>query len=181
MEFVTIFVQQRAKMEEVKHNGSDTSLTLIKGLLSSLKVAHQDSHQVLFDRAKATLSLMAKQGISAASSGSEDALKDQKILLTETMATILKPNKDAALNKAYSDVFILLTKHHYGKDGQDAPMRSFVISTYKELLKKFLEGRTNMKSGLSAKLFQEVFDAVPQLGWALIKPLLRCFMGQDEN
>lgn len=58
--------------------------------------------------------------------------------MTETMAMILKPDKDAALNKAYSDVFVLLTKHHYGKDGTDAPMRAFVISTYKELLKKFL-------------------------------------------
>jgi hypothetical protein len=130
---------------------SDTSLTLIKGLLSSLKVAHQDNHQVLFDRAKATLSSMAKQGINTTSSGSEDALKDQKLLFTETMATILKPNKDSALNKAYCDVFLLLTKHHFGNE--DSPMRTFVVNTYKELLKKFLEGRTNMKSGLSSKLF----------------------------
>jgi hypothetical protein len=155
MEFISIFVQQRNKQkEEVKEsNRSDTSLTLIKGLLHSLKVAHQDSHQVLFDRAKTVLSSMAKQGINTASNDSEDALKDQKILMTETMATLLKPNKDSALNKAYSDVFLLLTKHHYGKDGSDNPMRAFVISTYKELLKKFLEGRTNMKSGLSSKLF----------------------------
>ena len=116
MELVSIYVQQRAKKtEEVKDsNRSDTSLTLIKGLLSSLKVAHQDNHQVLFDRAKATLSSMAKQGINTTTSGSEDALKDQKLLFTETMATILKPNKDSALNKAYCDVFLLLTKHHFG-------------------------------------------------------------------
>jgi len=68
------------------------------------------------------------------------------------MATILKPDKDAALNKAYCDVFLLLTKQHYGVE--ETPMRSFVVNTYKELLKKFLEGRTNMKSGLSGKLFQ---------------------------
>lgn len=155
MEFISIFVQQRAaKEKEVKDSGrSDTSLTLIKGLLSSLKVAHQDGHTVLFDRAKTVLSSMAKQGINSASSGSEDALKDQKILMTETMAKLLKPNKNAGLNKAYSDIFLLLSKHHYGKDGAENPMRAFVISTYKELLKKFLQGRTNMKSGLSSKLF----------------------------
>ena len=96
---------------------------------------------------------MAKQGINSASSGSEDALKEQKILMTETMAKLLKPNKNAGLNKAYSDIFLLLTKHHYGKDGTENPMRPFVITTYKELLKKFLQGRTNMKSGLSSKLF----------------------------
>jgi len=95
------------------------------------------------------------------------------------MATILKPDKDAALNKAYCDVFLLLTKQHYGVE--ETPMRSFVVNTYKELLKKFLEGRTNMKSGLSGKLFQQVFEACPQLGWALIKPMLRCFMGKDAN
>jgi hypothetical protein len=26
-----------------------------------------------------------------------------------------------------------------------------------------------------------VFEACPQLGWALIKPMLRCFMGKDED
>jgi len=26
-----------------------------------------------------------------------------------------------------------------------------------------------------------VFEACPQLGWALIKPMLRCFLGKEAN
>jgi hypothetical protein len=45
----------------------------------------------MFDRAKSVLATMAKQGLSAESQQSPEALKEQKILLTETMATLLKP------------------------------------------------------------------------------------------
>jgi len=56
-----------------------------------------------------------------------------------------------------------------------------VVDTYKELLKKFLGGRTAQNSGLHAKFFQELFERVPLLGWKLLKPLLKCFLGKDKT
>ena len=99
------------------------------------------------------------------------------------MATILRPQKDTTLIKVYTDCFLMLTKHHFGsdEDEKEKPLRTFVISTYKELLKKFLGGRCAPNSGLNARFFQEVFQTVPALGWALLKPLLRCFLGKDSD
>ena len=36
-------------------------LKLIRGLLNALSVAHKDKHQILFDRIKSVLTIMAKQ------------------------------------------------------------------------------------------------------------------------
>merc|ERR1711957_654540 len=103
---------------------------LIQGLLTSIKVAHQDCHKIMFDRAKSVLATMSKTGLTIETDQSEESLKEQKIPLTETMATLLKPQKDEKLVKVYTECFLMLTKHHF----ENESLRPFVTSTYKELL-----------------------------------------------
>jgi len=93
-------------------------------------VAHRDQHSALFDRIKQVLSVMAKQGSSLSQMTTEEAkmivpnpkegdakqntkLHQCEILMTEMMQMLLKQHKDPALQKAYSDCFVLLTKHFY--------------------------------------------------------------------
>lgn len=59
--------------------------------------------------------------------------------MTEVMALVLKPTKDAKMHMAYVDCFITLTKHF--SESEDQQLVNFVGVTYKELLKKFLGGR----------------------------------------
>ncbi len=113
LDFISIYAQQKVKNQIEDQNG--LSLKLIQGLLTSMKVAHLDGHQILFDRAKTVLSTLSKQGLHSANS-SQEVLKEQKILITETMAMLLKPHKDQKLNKAYAECFMMLTKSHFGAD-----------------------------------------------------------------
>jgi hypothetical protein len=69
--------------------------------------------------------------------------------MTEMMQMLLKQQRDEALQQAYSDCFILLTKHYYDQDQDE--IREFLAFTFKELLGKFLMGRLN--SSLKLKLF----------------------------
>lgn len=55
VDFLSIYVKQRA----FKGN-SEVQIKLIRGLLKGLSVAHADKHQVLFERIKSVLALMAK-------------------------------------------------------------------------------------------------------------------------
>ena len=74
LDFISIYVQQRSLSDS--SGNSDSSLKLIQGLLAAMKVAHQDNHQILFDRVKSVLTTMSKQGISSDANQSAEALKD---------------------------------------------------------------------------------------------------------
>jgi hypothetical protein len=178
LDFLSIYVKQM--QSEGKSSSSGTQMTLIQGLLKALTVAHNDKNTTLFDRIKSVLAMIAKQSSSAQSieeSKKAGEGKECKILLTEMMAMILRQHKDAGLSKAYSDSFIVLTKHFW----EDAAQKEFLIFTYKELLKKFLSGRCANGSGLNQKFFQNVVEQCPQLGWALAKPLLSCFLMKEKE
>lgn len=56
---------------------------------------------------------MAKHSISGENKLSADAIKEQKTLLTVTMATLLKPQKEHGLVKVYAECFMMLTEHHF--------------------------------------------------------------------
>jgi hypothetical protein len=92
------------------------SLEIIKGLLKSLQVAHSDNNAILFERIKTVIAMMAKgpqmQGASGATE-EEDSIKENKIVMTELMAQLLKQGKDLQMLKAYQDCFLLLTKQYY--------------------------------------------------------------------
>jgi|TARA_B110000285_G_C14985961_1_gene543825 hypothetical protein len=90
------------------------SISMIKGLLKALQVAHQDNNKILFDRIKTVLTHIArgnKMGVDDIPvSGEKGQNKDKKILMTEVMSLVLKPTKDAKMHQAYVDCFITLTK-----------------------------------------------------------------------
>lgn len=86
LDFISIYAVQQKKNK--KPLGTSTSLMLVKGLLNSLKVAHQDEHTTLFERVKSVLSTIAKQGVSSEEQSAE-LIKEQKILMTETMAMVM--------------------------------------------------------------------------------------------
>lgn len=115
VDFLSIFVKQRAFQGD-----SDVQVKLIRGLLKGLSVAHADKHTILFDRIKSVLALMAKQSnstaVSSISEGKSPKKSDSgetKLLLNELSRLMLKPQKDAAMARGYSDCFLLLTKHFY--------------------------------------------------------------------
>ena len=56
LDFLSIYVKEKGYQ-----GNSIAQLKLIRGLLSALSVAHKDKHQILFDRIKAVLTIMAKQ------------------------------------------------------------------------------------------------------------------------
>jgi hypothetical protein len=185
LDFLSIYVKQT--QAQAKRQSAETQMVLIQGLLKALTVAHGDKHTTLFDRIKSVLAMIAKQSsastthatlsTSAEESKSSGEGKECKILLTEMMAMLLRQHKDAGLSKAYSDSFIVLTKHFW----EDAAQKEFLTFTYKELLKKFLAGRCANGSGLNQKFFQSVVEQCPGLGWALAKPLLNCFLVSKEE
>jgi len=188
LDFLSIYVKQKG------YSGKAAAqIKLIQGLLKALSVAHKDQHTILFDRIKSVLTLMAKQGspqqVSSSATnpeeskatGQESNASECKVLLTEMMSMLLRQHKDPALQKAYSDCFILLTKHFYEKSEDDKATRDFLVFTYKELLKKFLQGRCAQTSGLNPRFFQSVFEQCPSLGWSLVKPILKCFLAKSPS
>ena len=62
---------------------------------------------------------MAKQGSKAQDGEKQktnEGLKECEVLMTEMMQMLLKQHRDPALQQAYSDCFVLLTKHFYDQD-----------------------------------------------------------------
>ncbi len=72
-------------------------------------------------------------------SDEEDGIKENKIVMTELMAQLLKQGKDQQMLKAYQDCFFLLTKQYHQSGNKH--LEKFLAFTYKELLKNFLGGR----------------------------------------
>ena len=61
VDFLSIYVKQRAYQSD-----PSVQIKLIRGLLKGLSAANVDKHQILFERIKSVLALMAKQGQTAA-------------------------------------------------------------------------------------------------------------------
>jgi len=71
--------------------------------------------------------------------------------MTEIMGLLLKSSKDFQMQKSYADCFLFLTKHYFQQG--DKKMLKFLTFTYKELLKKFLGGRTQ-NQGINVNFFK---------------------------
>lgn len=97
------------------------------------------------------------------------------------MQMLVKQHKDPQVQKAYSDCFLLLTKHYYEQAAEDKQVREFLVFTYKEMLGKLLGGRMPANCGLNTRFFTQVFEQCPRLGWYLVKPLLRCFLPKGSS
>ena len=164
VDFLSIYVKQRAYQSD-----PSAQIKLIRGLLKGLSAANVDKHQILFERIKSVLALMAKQGQTAAgqSTSTQEGSNDNetKSLLTEVSRLVLKPQREPAVQKAYADCFLLLIKHYY--DSGDAGSREQLVAIFKDLLAKFLSGRILAGSGLNIRLLQTAFEQCPSLAWSL--------------
>ena len=92
---------------------------------------------------------MAKQGQSQStdpspSTASQDT-NDTKLLLSEISRLVQKQHKEPAIQKAYTDCFLLLAKH-YSNDQEGVKALTLIV---KEMLQKFLGGRIMAGSGLN--------------------------------
>lgn len=176
LDFLSIYIKEKHYQQRPV-----IQIKLIRGLLQSLSVAHRDGHKALFDRIKQILSQMAKQGAKAGeeSKVADGGLQECQVLMTEMMQMLLKQHRDQAIQQAYSDCFILLTKHFYDQESQE--IRDFLSFSLKELLSKFFGGRIPATSALKQKLFERVFEQCPALGWSVIKTVLKCFLPKAKE
>ena len=91
-----------------------------------------------------------------------------------------KQQKEPTIQKAYTDCFLLLTRHYY--DSGDAGNRAALVETYKDLLTKFLSNRVMAGSGLNIGFVQQAFTQCPALAWELQGQVLKCFLaGEDKT
>jgi hypothetical protein len=117
---------------------------------------------------------------SQAQSKEQNDIKDSKILLTEVVALVLKPTKDAKMHQAYIDCFVSLSKTNSQSD--NLKLQKFVIFTYRELLKKFLGGRGAPAHALNQQFFQRIFEECNfKLSQGLMKPLLRYLLPNMDS
>lgn len=92
LDFMAIYVKEMKRPENAA-NAIDTH-RMIKGLIKALQVAHADKNTTLFDRIKTVLTLIAR----SQSSGACSDVKNAKVLMTEIVALVLKPTKDAKMH-----------------------------------------------------------------------------------
>ena len=93
VDFLSIYVKSKSYTSD-----PTVQIKLIRGLLKGLSSAHTDKHQILFERIKSVLALLAKQGQSsgnqAATAGNKKAANGQqeetKLLLSEISRLVLK-------------------------------------------------------------------------------------------
>ena len=174
VDFISIYVKQKGYSGD-----AGVQLKLIRGMLKGLSVAHQDKQQILFDRIKSVLTLMAKQSQQQGSLQSyESNEEDEKVLLTEMSRLLTKPQRDPALQKAYTDCFLLLTKHYYNASSGASPS---LTATYKSLLQKFLGGRVESGSAMSMRFWQQVCEQCPALLWKCHESILSCFLAKEGD
>ena len=122
---------------------------------------------------------MQSQTSTAAAADKIGSADETKLLLSEISRLVLKPQKEQAIQKAYSDCFILLTRHYY--DSGCAKNRAQLVATYKDLLNKFLSGRVLAGSGLNIRFLQTVFEQCPALAWDLHEVILKCFLASQTS
>lgn len=137
-------------------------------------MAHADQQPVLFERIKAVLTLLAKQGqAGSAAEGTAAVSAESKVLLDELVGQATRQHKDPSMQKAYTDCLLLLAKHYY--DSPEKQVRDQLVAAFKDLLKKYLGGRVQTAS-LNAKFFQAAFEQCPGVALALVKVILRGFL-----
>ena len=71
---------------------------------------------------------------------------DTKLLLSEISRLVMKQHKEPAIQKAYTDCFLLLAKHY--STGEPQSVQALTL-TAKEMVTKFLGGRVMAGSGLN--------------------------------
>lgn len=80
MDFLAIYIKESKKSSDANTN----TMELIKGLLKSMQVAHQDKNLILFERVKTVIAMLTRGGNNIEQGGA-DQVKENKIVMTELM------------------------------------------------------------------------------------------------
>lgn len=132
------------------------------------------------------LALMAKQSQQTSSSeaisagdAADSGNSELQVLLKEISRLVVKQHKDSAVQKAYTDCFMLLTKNYY--ESGDAESRKQLVAVFEDLVAKFLTGRVLAGSGLSIRFFQQAFEQCPEVAWSVHKAIIKCFLVKESS
>lgn len=148
----------------------DKRMIITKGLLDAMAVAHNDRSNVLFDKIKAVIITMAKETKSTSASGeiSEEEKQGKTILFTEILTKVLNPKLDQKVSSVYRTAFFYVIKSLK----EDKDFRKLIRSSYKELLRCYLQKRAS--NTLSQDFFQNAFNTDLELAYSFFKFLLKC-------
>lgn len=97
LDFLSIYIKEKNSCQDPA-----MKVQLIQGLLKALTVAYKDHYTILFDRIKAVLTQIAKQGTPQAQTADQQqqlAAKSNEctILLTELMTMSMRHHNDQTL------------------------------------------------------------------------------------
>lgn len=165
LDFLNIYVK------EMKNNiDSNKRMIITKGLLDAMAIAHTDKSDVLFDKIKAVIVTMAKETKGANTGGEvdENEKNHKTILFTEILTKILNPKLDAKVSSVYRTAFFYVIKSLK----EDKDFRKLIRSSYKELLKCYLQKRAS--NTLTQDFFQNAFNADIEFSYTFFKFLLKC-------
>lgn len=169
LDFLSIYIKEsKGEIDNEKR------IIIVKGLLDSLAVAHEDRSYVLFDKIKTVILALAKQSKSSLKH-SEDDSHAITILFTEIIHKILNPKIDPKVSSVYRTAFFYLVKVLK----EDKEFRKFIKSTYKELLKCYLQKRAS--NTLKLEFFMNAFNEDLEFAYSFFKFLLKSALPQSED
>lgn len=148
----------------------DKRLIITKGLLDAMAIAHQDRSDVLFDKIKTVIITMAKETKVAADGEqlSDEEKQGKTILFTEILTKILNPKLDPKVSSVYRAAFFYVIKSLK----EDKDFRKLIRSSYKELLRCYLQKRAS--NTLTQDFFQNAFNTDLEFSYSFFKFLLKC-------
>ena len=114
LDFLHIYIKElKTSMDDknsAKKPDPSTFITIIKGLLDSLAVAHEDRSYVLFDKIKSVILSLAKLNKGGLQQSSNDA-QTVTILFTEIIQKMLNPKIDPKVSSVYRAAFFYVAKN----------------------------------------------------------------------
>ena len=117
----------------------DKRMIITKGLLDAMAVAHYDKSSTLFEKLKKVIVTMAKETKATEGEDDVDEKNHKTILFTEILTKILNPKMDAKVTSVYRTAFFYIIKSLK----EDKDFRKLIRSSYKELLKCYLQKRAS--------------------------------------
>ena len=154
---------------------NDKRMIITKGLLDAMAVAHYDKSSVLFDKIKTVIVTMAKETKSSEDGDTDNEKSHKTILFTEILTKILNPKLDSKVTSVYRTAFFYIIKSLK----EDKDFRKLIRSSYKELLKCYLQKRAS--NTLTQDFFQTAFNADLEFSYSFFKFLLKCSLPLEKK
>ncbi len=170
MDLLNIYVK------ETKGNiPSAKRMIITKGLLDAMAVAHYDKSSTLFDKIKTVIVTMAKETGPSDEKDGEEEKNSKTILFTEILTKILNPKLDSKVTSVYRTAFFYVIKSLK----EDKEFRKLIRSSYKELLKCYLQKRAS--NTLTQDFFHTAFNADLEFSYSFFKFLLKCSLPIEKS